>query len=156
MTPGIYQANLKAKIEVETGFCFRGNRPPQVQPAGYENLLLPKRVMKKEARGAGQVGRKKTSATGLRILGRREIRGKSANLSNGGGDLRHDVGQGAELGYCLENFAQVSQKSRKTPKQVRFDEESEWIDISDDDIPDTMVDPERWPCERDKDEFILI
>ena len=112
--------------------------------------------MKKEARGAGQIGRRKTSATGLRVLGRREIRGKRVILRNGGGDLGHNIDQGVESGPCLEDCAQVSQKSRKTPKQVRFNEESEWIDISDEDVPDMFVETERWPCEKDEDEYILI
>lgn len=125
-----------------------------VQPVDYEGLLLLKRGTKKEARGVGEVGRRRTSACGLRVLGRREIKGKNLRLRNGGCESGHV--ERVSLGKGVDVFAQESRKGRKRLKQVRFDVESDWIEISDDGIPDGLVEPERWACNRDEDEYVLI
>ena len=140
------------KMEAEGGFCFREKRRAPVQPASYEGLLFPKRRAKKEERGAGEVGRKRSSVSGLRMLGNREARGKCVGLREGCSEIRAD--SDAKVGNCLDDSAQVSQKLRRL-KQLRFEGECECLDISDDGVSDGLVETES--CyERDIDEYILV
>ena len=78
-------------MEAEMGMCFRENRRLMVQPVDYEGILLPKRVVKKEARGAGEAGRRRTSGSRLRVLGGREIRGKSVTSRSGRCEAGRDI-----------------------------------------------------------------
>ncbi|KAE9373200.1 hypothetical protein N431DRAFT_465497 [Stipitochalara longipes BDJ] len=156
MTPGIYKANLAAKEQADARFCFREDRRPPVQPASYKNLLLPKRKPKKDERGTGNIGRRKTLANGLRGLGKEETRVNIATSRNSASESKRKFDQPVDSGHCHDSAAQVSQKSRKTLKQVRFDEDSEWIDISKDDVPEVLVEPEWWIFSMHEDEYILL
>jgi hypothetical protein len=124
----------------------------------YENLLLPRHTPKRIARGSLMVGRKKTSVTGTRRFERKNYTTmKHSNVRQSASEVRCKVDNPAKSNHESETDASRSQppssilavqKSKKTPKRVRFDEDSEWIDISDDDVLDCSMEEE--------DEYILL
>lgn len=61
-----------------------------------------------------------------------------------------------DLSKGIDGSCHISQGARERPKQVRFDEDSEWIDISENDILDELVEAERWLSDGDEDEYILL
>ncbi len=131
-----------------------------------EHLLLPRRIPKKSARGSPRVGRKRTSLTGTRKLKRnssaifKESSSKqdAPTLGCGGqiSDSNHDRGHGSE-NTQLSSPAILGKATRKLLKHVRFDEDSDWIDISDEIVLDRYQEEECGIyCTIDADEYILL
>lgn len=112
---------------------------------------------KKKARGSQSVGRKNTSVTGTRKLTRKNP-GTEERCSNV--EVDHPAGSNGDI----ESQGEGSQPSalwhaRKQRKQVRFNEDSEWIDIDDgDNLLENMEGEEDkgglFPI--DEDEYILL
>jgi hypothetical protein len=131
-----------------------------------ERLLLPRRIPKKSARGSPRVGRKTTSLTGTRKLKRnssaifKESSSKqdAPTLGCGGqkSESKHDRGHGSENSQ-FSNPATLGIPTRKPPKHVRFDEDSDWTDICDDGVPYGYEEEECGIyCMMDEDEYILL
>jgi hypothetical protein len=131
-----------------------------------ERLLLPRRIPKKSARGSLRVGRKRTSFTGTRKLKRNDsaifkepCSKQDAPLLACGGQIsesNHDRGNGSESTQ-FSNPAILGKPTRKPPKQVRFEEDSDWIDICDEGVLDRYEEEECGSyCRMDEDEYILL
>ena len=130
------------------------------------HLLLPRRIPKKSARGSLRVGRKRTSLTGTRNLKRNDsaIFKESSSkqdvpLLGCGGQIsesNHDRGQGSENSQ-FSNPATLGTPTRKPPKHVRFDEDSDWIYIYGEGVRDVYEEEECGICcTMDEDEYILL
>jgi hypothetical protein len=133
----------------------------------YENLSLPRHTPKRIARGPLMVGRKKTSVTGTRRFERKNYSTvKHSNVRQSASEARCEIDNPAKSNHESETDASRSQppssilavqKSKKTPKRVRFDEDSEWIDISDDNVLDCFMEEEDEGIYMiDEDEYILL
>lgn len=171
MTPGMYQDNLAVKEHSKSlnfwahrGFPLR--LAGVVDPTSYEHLLLPRRTSKRMARGSLRVGRKRMSVTGTRKLKRNDsaMSKESSSKQNAptlgcGGQIsesNHDRGNGSENSQFL-NTAILGKPARKPVKHVRFDEDSDWIDICNEDVPDQYEEEECGIfCTMGEDEYILL
>ncbi len=108
----------------------------------YEHLLLPRRVPKKSARGSLSVGRKRTSVTGTRKLKRNDSAiFKESSSEQYPSILRYEAIQRLEPNHQSSSeppsqSAAPGKPTREPRKYVRFDEDSDWVDVYDQDIPD--------------------
>jgi hypothetical protein len=131
-----------------------------------EHLLLPRRIPKKSARGSLRVGRKRTSLTGTRKLKRNDSAIFKESSSKQDAPTLGCVGQisisNHDRGHVSENTqfsnpAIPGKPTRKPPKHVRFDEDSDWIDICDEGVPERYEEEECVIyCTMDEDEYILL
>jgi hypothetical protein len=123
----------------------------------YENLLLPRHTPKKNSRGSPKVGRQKTSVTGIRIFKRKNTVTETAS------SVRQDeVNQaskstcsgGEKFGYTQPSISAPT--ASKSQKHVRFDEDSEWMDISDEEVLDFLEGEEDSGIFMLDDEYVLL
>jgi hypothetical protein len=137
-----------------------------MKSGSYEHLLLPRKTTKKMARGSLKVGRKRTSVTGTRKLKRNDSATfKESSLEQDAptwgcgvqmSESNHDRGNGLENSQ-ISNPATLGKSTRKPLKRVRFDEDSDWIDICDEGVPDRFEEEECGTyCTADEDEYILL
>jgi hypothetical protein len=179
MTPRMYKKNLEAKEQMGNQYCCPLHRLRTiVLPVGYvnpltitlnmrkretddecssyENLLLPKTVEKKKARGSHSVGRYRTSVTGTRNLKKRETIVLGGVLGQPCKAI-HDETSNHERDMEGHSQALISTQARKPKKHVRFDDDSEWIDLSDDDsVNGAGREEDKSVSVIEEDEYILL
>lgn len=115
----------------------------------YENLLLPRHTPKKESRGSPNVGRKRTLITGTRIFKRKNTATEKALSMRQDEDNQTSestCSRGGKFEYTQPSISAPT--ASKSPKHVQFDEDSEWINISDEEVLDFL--------EREEDSGIFM